>query len=350
MDGVKRVATVVGNELAKKHQVFYYSLSTLDSFFHLEAPLLYALHPINTGKSFRADHPLEKFAQQISDLIATIKEKQIDVAVLNAGLFTSFAPLLKQHLPKVKLISWMHNNYETYHDSYYKDMLPEFIAGLNTVDALVVLTEHDLKKFSQHNNQTLKIYNPVTLSAKKHSNLTKPIIAVVCRLDIQHKGIDLLLKVGKRLPQPWQIRIAGNGPEKEKVQTIIKQEQLSHKVILTGALTDQELQEHYQNASIFAMASRWEGLPLVIGEAMDCGLPIISMWNTGAQEYLQGGKFGILTSDHDVTEFFVKLSPLLKNIVLRQHWSKIATQRAESFQLPLIIKQWEALLQKLVFQ
>ncbi|KEP87538.1 hypothetical protein [Oenococcus oeni] len=66
MDGVKRVATVVGNSLAKQHNIFYYSLSSAGSFFHLEAPLIKAKHPINSGKSFREDLPLKKFKLQIA--------------------------------------------------------------------------------------------------------------------------------------------------------------------------------------------------------------------------------------------------------------------------------------------
>nr|WP_252894728.1 hypothetical protein [Liquorilactobacillus satsumensis] len=124
MDGVKRVATVIGNELSRKNTVYYYSLSSDPSFFSLAAPpLLHAVHPVNTGKSFREDRPLQRFTQQITDLLTVIKKYKITVVILNAGLFTSFAPpVLKQRLPTVKLIAWLHNNYETYLEKYYRQM------------------------------------------------------------------------------------------------------------------------------------------------------------------------------------------------------------------------------------
>ncbi|MFT8372936.1 MAG: glycosyltransferase [Liquorilactobacillus satsumensis] len=347
MDGVKRVATVIGNELSRKNTVYYYSLSSDPSFFSLAAPLLHAVHPVNTGKSFREDRPLQRFTQQITDLLTVIKKYKITVVILNAGLFTSFAPVLKQRLPTVKLIAWLHNNYETYLEKYYRQMAPEFIAGLNAVDTVIALTEHDLKKFKQHNQHTLKIYNPVTLKAHGHAKLVNPTIAVVWRLDIQHKGLDLLLNLAALLPTPWQIKVAGDGPEKEALQTAITNQKLSQKIKLTGALNDLQLRKHYQSASLFVMTSRWEGLPLVIGEAMDFGLPIASMWNTGAQEYLQNGQYGILSADHDVASFMHNLSPLLQDLNLRKHWSKLALTRAQAFQLPTIVAQWEELLHKM---
>ena len=52
------------------------------------------------------------------------------------------------------------------------------------------------------------------------------------------------------------------------------------------------------------MTSRWEGLPLVIGEAMSYGLPVVSMYNTGAEEYLANGKYGVLLSNHCLPDFY----------------------------------------------
>lgn len=348
MDGVKRVATVIGNKLAEKYELSYYSLSTDKSFFDLEATLIKAKRPINSGKSFREDQPLQKNGRQIEDLIETIKEIKIDIVILNAGLFTSFAPLIQQKMPAVKLIAWMHNNYKTYMEQYYKDMRPELLAGLKAVDAIVTLTEKDAVEFAKHNPNTIKIHNPITLESNGRSELTKKNIISVCRLDTQHKGLDYLLDLAPYLLDDWQIELVGEGADKEWLERNIKLKNLDKKILFLGPLTGYELQKCYREASIFLMTSRWEGLPLVIGEAMNFGLPVVSMWNTGAQEYLQNGKYGILLNDHNVMNLYKKMLPLMNSLVCRQHFSELSIQRAQDFRLERIIEEWVLLFNRLI--
>lgn len=69
--------------------------------------------------------------------------------ILTAGLLTSFSSLIKAEVPQVQVIAWLHNNYETYMDNYYRNMQSEFIAGLRGADRVVVLTNHDVIRFSK---------------------------------------------------------------------------------------------------------------------------------------------------------------------------------------------------------
>ena len=112
---------------------------------------------------------------------------------------------------------------------------------------------------------------------------------MVSRIDIQQKGLDSLVKIAANIPDDWEIRLAGSGPDENKLRNLISQMNVDNKLKLKGSLTDEQLAIHYQTSSIFMMASRWEGLPLVIGEAISFGLPVISMNNTGTQEFLNGG-------------------------------------------------------------
>lgn len=95
------------------------------------------------------------------------------------------------------------------------------------------------------------------------------------------------------------------------------------------------------------MTSRWEGLPLVIGEAMSFGLPVISMSNTGAQEYLNGGKFGILTQDHHVHDLNLKLDTLMYSPSIRHYWANQALLRSHDFSLSDVTNQWQRLFKEL---
>ena len=94
------------------------------------------------------------------------------------------------------------------------------------------------------------------------------------------------------------------------------------------------------------MTSRWEGMPLVMGEAMTMGLPIVSMWNTGSAEYLQGGQYGVLTPARDVNALITGLMPLLTDFDCRAEYAARARQRSHDFTLSKIVRQWLALLNR----
>ncbi|GEL39179.1 hypothetical protein LPA06_20300 [Lacticaseibacillus paracasei subsp. tolerans] len=109
MDGVKRVATVVGNELAKTNKVAYFTLATTPTFFELNAPLITTSNPVNTGRSFRGSKPLTKYSSQINDLIQVLIKGDYDVVILTAGLLTRFSSQIKARVPQVRIIAWLHN-------------------------------------------------------------------------------------------------------------------------------------------------------------------------------------------------------------------------------------------------
>ena len=159
MDGVKRVATVVGNELAKINDVAYFSIASTPSFFKLNAPLITTANPVNTGKSFRGSKPLTIYSSQIHDLIQTLIRGNYDIVILTAGLLTSFSPLIKAEVPQVQVIAWLHNNYETYMDNYYRNMQSEFIAGLRGADRVVVLTNHQDLQPTDHQKRSYFFIN-----------------------------------------------------------------------------------------------------------------------------------------------------------------------------------------------
>ncbi len=347
MDGAHRATIVVGNYLSRIYDVSFFSLSTIKSYFELDAPLITAKHPFDTGKSYRGSTPWEDFAEQIKDLIEVLQEDKFDAVVLTAGTLTSFAPFIKKECPNVVQIAWMHNNFKTYMNQYYKGMQKEFQAGLEDVDTIVALTQSDTDQFVQYNENTVCLYNPLTLEANEQSKLNQPVISMVCRMDIAHKGLDLMVDVADSVPDPWIIRVAGTGPDEDEVHRMVAAKGLEGKVDLRGALTDDQLQDHYRESSIFMLTSRWEGLPLVVGEAMTFGLPIVATFNTGTEEYLQDSRYGRLAK-FEKDSVLRALEPLLHDKKQRELWGKAALERSTEFSGSRIVEQWVRLLEMLV--
>ncbi|WP_270339729.1 glycosyltransferase [Leuconostoc citreum] len=338
LGGMKRATTVVGNALAKKHNLVYYSFSDIVPFYTLEAPLLVAKTPCVLDNEAR---PFERFNDEIKAFETVARE--FDVVILAGGLLASFAAHMT--LPDTRVIGWMHNNVTTYQTQYYAKMRTEFDAGLRALDGIVALTETDLAGFSQYNHTT-KIWNPLTIVPDGRADLSQHTIALTSRIAIEHKGLDLALAFAAKLPHDWQLAIAGGGTDSDvsRFHSLVEQNHVADKLIYRGALKDEALKKHYRAASIFLQTSRWEGLPLVLAEAMSFGLPVVAMYNTGSAEVLESGKYGLITPATDVNALYDAIRPLLNNIELREEYAQRSLQRVEDFKIAPILAQWEAIL------
>jgi len=108
-------------------------------------------------------------------------------------------------------------------------------------------------------------------------------------------------------------------------------------------LKDNELRDHYRNSSLFLQTSRWEGLPLVLVEAMSFGLPVIAMRQTGSAEVLNDGEFGVLVGNGDVDGTAIAIQRLINSRQQQLDLAEKSLNRVRDFQIEPILKQWEAL-------
>jgi glycosyltransferase involved in cell wall biosynthesis len=106
-----------------------------------------------------------------------------------------------------------------------------------------------------------------------------PLILSVCLL-ARRKGHDVLIEALARIADlPWQARIVGaphDAAVARELADLIADHGLGGRVALTGELGPEALAEAYRAATLFALATRYEGYGLVFGEAMRWGLPIVS--------------------------------------------------------------------------
>lgn len=141
----------------------------------------------------------------------------------------------------------------------------------------VVLTHRDRNAYPTWvQSKVTTIYNFPTPVEGKCSDLSSHTAISVGRLTAQ-KGFDRLLEVWKFVHQhnkEWKLNIVGNGEDE------IKLKQQAHSLGLSDCVTFLPATPHiadlYQQASLYIMTSRFEGLPLVLIEAKQQGLPCIS--------------------------------------------------------------------------
>ncbi len=105
----------------------------------------------------------------------------------------------------------------------------------------------------------------------------------------------------------FHCRIAGEGPERPRLESLIHENQLKEQVHLLGHVDPREMDSLYQQADVVVLTSRSEGIPLVLMEAMARGKVVLAPAITGIPEIVIPEKTGFLFAPGDVSDFVVKI-------------------------------------------
>ena len=110
----------------------------------------------------------------------------------------------------------------------------------------------------------------------------------------QKNYADLITAAGflKKAGRAFHLVICGEGEQWPEVKARVEAEGLGTAVTLPGNVTN--LDEVMQAADVFVMSSLWEGLPLVLLEAMAAGLPAVAYGIAGIVEVVSDGESGLL--------------------------------------------------------
>jgi glycosyltransferase involved in cell wall biosynthesis len=219
------------------------------------------------------------------------------------------------------------------------------------LDKLVVLTDRDLSQWHEKGVNAIKISNFNTLNCDKKSDVTNNSVLAVGRLDYQ-KGFDTLIDIWARVNHKfpnWVLNIYGDGEWHEKLKCQIEKYRLSNSIILRG--TSDDMVNVYNEHSIYVMTSRFEGLPMVLIEAMSFGLPVVSLnCEFGPSEIVKNGVNGFLIEPQNVDEFESMLCRLMDSVDLRRLYGENAVQTAYFFSKDRVMGQWLDLLANLKFK
>ena len=121
--------------------------------------------------------------------------------------------------------------------------------------------------------------------------------------------------VTDRFPEA-KLLIAGNGPEKERLEEEITALELENNVELLGYCT--HLEDYQRICDLSVACSRREGLPLNVIEAMLSGNPVIAAHNRGHDELIRDGENGFLINHDDAEALAGHICRLLSDDDLRR--------------------------------
>lgn len=142
------------------------------------------------------------------------------------------------------------------------------------------------------------------------------------------------------------LRIIGEGPERQRLGLLADQLGIAGNVRWLGQRRD--MVAEYDRAGVFVLASRHEGFPNVLAEAMSRGLPVVSTdCPTGPADLIEDGVDGFLCPVGDSEAIAARLALLLASADERVRLGRAALGVRERLAPALIARQWEAQLLEL---
>ena len=375
--GVQRVTAVIAKELAKEHDVTIVTFDNADqkdtSLYNLyESSIKYRFfsYPkVSSAKKkicriisgiYLKSRPNARWCSDIyahssfpselrNSLAAELQQGNYDVIIgVHAPLAARLASLRKQ-LPNTKLIGWLHNSYEALfgdNSHYYigAKRRRHYIYQFRKLDNVVVLCQDDSNRFQKYDKlfTPTVIYNPLTLKPGNRSQGNSKRFLTIGRFTPLHKGIDILIEAFHIFAQKnhdWQLDIVGGGEQKETFLKIINRYQLEDRITIHPFTN--KIQDFYSNAQVYVLSSRWEGMPLVLVEAMSHGLPIITSDLPVCQEILDD--FGMYFPNSNIKGLAQRLEDATH--IDWKSKSEEAIKIAQRFDVKQIVEQWKQLIE-----
>lgn len=283
--GAERMTAVMANRLAALgFEVHVLSLWDRSSCFALDPRVrhhaLFEFRP-----SFK-----RSYLATVLGIRRYLRAHRIDILIEVDTMLTLFTVPASLFLP-TRRVAWEHCHFDEDLGRKARRVARKLAARTN--DAVLVLTERDRKRWLQALSPRapiLVIPNPLPFPYPEHpvTGDAKSVLAVGRLSPV--KGFDTLLDawaiVHARFPD-WTLTIVGEGDERRNLEARIEALGMGRSVSLPGTTADVEA--YYRSASVFCLASRYEGFGMVLVEAMAYGLAVVStQCEAGPRELLNG--------------------------------------------------------------
>lgn len=283
-----------------------------------------------------------------------INEIQPDVIiVLQHDIYDSIIPKYKLKTP---IIREFHSSIDVIklRATFIKNIIKRNIFLHQTIkryknfdnfDYVILLTQKEADK-KILKTQSVVIPNMIDKNIynqkRDYNNHSKNVISIGSMRD-NGKRFDIQIKVWKEVIKKhpnWKLNIYGDGIERVKLQNLIDELKLTNYVILHGITNN--VYEKFKQSSFFLFTSMAEGLPMVLIEALSCGLPVISFdCPEGPSEIIKDGKEGFLIENGNKKELQNKIEEIIENSELRERMSFNAFERSHFYRPKNISQKWK---------
>ena len=254
--------------------------------------------------------------------------------------------------PGVRGVFAIHNNHFEAPFTPEQATLPwwrPYYADLTNVSVAIALTDRQMGHLRDlYPELPLRSIKYVPRARRPLFVRRRNVAVAVARLAAQ-KHLDELLRafavVAKRVPGA-RLDIYGTGPDRAGLEQLSRELGLARSVRFRG-FTSRPMRA-FAGARVACMTSRTEGLPLVLGEAMGVGTPVISYdTNYGPAEVIRDGVDGFIVEPGNVDAYADRLATALGDAATARRMSREAATVSTRFPLERFGDEWDALVREL---
>jgi glycosyltransferase involved in cell wall biosynthesis len=207
---------------------------------------------------------------------------------------------------------------------------PYVLQSANKITIVYKIIESYVKKHTNTNPEIL--YNKIDLerfsNAKKIDSLPQPLIISVGRL-IEPKNHQCMIHAMQKINA--NLLIIGDGILYKKLDKLIDKLGLRDKIIIEKSVNNNQIQNYYKSAKIFALAydTNLEGIPIPVMEAMASSLPIIIPFSDNNTK----GELGksVIYSENTAESFSKNINNLLQNDEKQRMMAEKSLEKANEF-------------------
>ena len=250
--------------------------------------------------------------------------------------------VLEVHFSRFKRLQYGRKGIWALADRYLSD---QDLKHTQAFDRFVVLTEEDRGYWGNLPNM---VVIPNGVPRKQPSPLTAHTVIAVGRFSFQ-KALNRLIEAWGRIEDrgDWKLKLVGDGECREELFTLINDLGICDSVELTGIQKDMEAV--YRHASVLALSSRYEGLPMVILEAQAHGIPVVSFdCQCGPKDTISDGVDGRLVPEGDIDALARALDETIHDPDGIRRMGAAAYEKSLRWDPEAIMQQWDRLFKGLV--
>ncbi len=182
-----------------------------------------------------------------------------------------------------------------------------------------------------HQGVDLEKFSPSSVLPNKRFEFM-PYVLCVAGTD-PTKNVTSLIEAFSKLPlnirSQHHLVLVGDVQKNKELQQCVQAHGIAERTVFTGVVSDSELAEYYQQASVFVFPSLYEGFGLPVLEAMACGCPVISSNTSSLPEVV--GEAGMLVCPRDREELIEAMTRVLTDTELTEMLRRSGREQAEKF-------------------
>lgn len=347
MAGVGGIERITSEKINAWIESFGYEV-VLITKDEIEAPFFYEINKkckrYNLGISAKLRSGVKNYIKNIPStfklsiqLNKIMKSEKIDVLITTMrGIDSLVVPFVRIKVPK---ISEFHGSGYAHSNSAwgFKKLI------VNRYNKFVVLNKSEVDYYPLNNIEVIP--NFIDSSYNNFSKNDKKNIIISAGRISREKQFDHLIDIWSMIAPKyghWEVHLYGDG-KIEILREKIGKMGLQKNFKIFPSTT--QIKNKMQEASIFVLVSATEAFPMVLLEAMDAELPIVSYDSpNGPKSIVTDGKDGFIVPLNDKIAFAEKLELLINNASLRENFIQNQKMKLDLFSKKRVMNQWNDLI------